>query len=601
MGIGDINTMPDINNVQAPFDNNIGVNDMNMGIGDINTMPDINNVQAPFDNNIGVNDMNMGIGDINTMPDINNVQAPFDNNIGVNDMNMGVSDITDMPDINNTQVAFDNNIGVNDMNMGISDINTMSDINNTQVAFDNNIGVNNMNIGVSDITDMPDINNTQVAFDNNIGVNDMNMGVGDINTMPDMNSTQVAFDNNIGVNNMNMGVSDINTMSDINNVDNNVMPDINNMADVGVMPDSYFVNNLNSENINIDINNMQNDFETNVALNSLYNTQTENNVGTDFSNNNVNTSNNNFGITNDINTNTNNTVNYFGDMPGFAIQDGISSDGNFLNEDLSDIKNMNDSEEINNLHNSNLNVGNNNIFNENNRKEIIRFENVVKEYRSGEVYTRALNGISLTIYEGQVVIFLGTSGAGKSTALNLLGGLDNVTSGRIIVDGDDIAKYNDAKMLQYRRDKLGYIFQFYNLIQTLTAKDNVELVLELCKKKRSNSVELLEQVGLKDRINNYPSQLSGGEQQRVSIARALAKEPRILICDEPTGALDHKTTRQVLELLINTAKQKNITLIIVTHNNDITPIADVVYSFRSGEIVSTNVNPHPSAVGDLKW
>lgn len=235
------------------------------------------------------------------------------------------------------------------------------------------------------------------------------------------------------------------------------------------------------------------------------------------------------------------------------------------------------------------------------KKEIIRFENVVKEYRSGEVYSRALKGINLSINEGDIIIFLGTSGAGKSTALNLLGGLDNVTSGRILVDGDDIAKYDDKQMIEYRRTKLGYIFQFYNLIQTLSAKDNVELVLELCNKDKGKAVELLQQVGLGERINNYPSQLSGGEQQRVSIARALAKEPRILLCDEPTGALDYNTTKQVLELLVKTCKDNNLTLIIVTHNNDITPIADVVYSFRSGEIISVQKNNQPTAVGDLKW
>jgi putative ABC transport system ATP-binding protein len=235
------------------------------------------------------------------------------------------------------------------------------------------------------------------------------------------------------------------------------------------------------------------------------------------------------------------------------------------------------------------------------KKEIIRFENVVKEYRNGEVYSRALKGINLSINEGEIIIFLGTSGAGKSTALNLLGGLDHVTSGRILVDGDDIAKYDDNEMIEYRRVKLGYIFQFYNLIQTLTAKDNVELVLELCKKDKKKAVELLQQVGLGERLNNYPSQLSGGEQQRVSIARALAKEPRILLCDEPTGALDYNTTKQVLELLVKTCKENNLTLIIVTHNNDITPIADVVYSFRSGEIISVQKNPRPLAVGELKW
>lgn len=236
-----------------------------------------------------------------------------------------------------------------------------------------------------------------------------------------------------------------------------------------------------------------------------------------------------------------------------------------------------------------------------NKKEIIKFENVVKEYRNGEVYTRALNNVSFSIYEGDIVIFLGTSGAGKSTALNLLGGLDTVTSGRIIVDGDDIARYNKKDMLKYRREKIGYIFQFYNLIQSVTAKDNVDIVADICKNKKYDTEYLLTQVGLKDRMNNYPSQMSGGEQQRVSIARALAKSPKILFADEPTGALDYKTTQQVLKLIVDTSRANNITTIIVTHNNFITPIADVVYSFRSGEIVSKEENPNPTKVEDLPW
>lgn len=236
-----------------------------------------------------------------------------------------------------------------------------------------------------------------------------------------------------------------------------------------------------------------------------------------------------------------------------------------------------------------------------NKKEIIRFEDVVKEYKNGEIITRALNKTNLTIYEGDVVIFLGTSGAGKSTALNSLGGLDQVTSGHIYVDGEDITQYNEKQLLKYRREKIGFIFQFYNLVQTLTAKDNVELALELCKDKKYKSEVLLEQVGLKDRINNFPSQMSGGEQQRVSIARALAKSPRILLADEPTGALDYNTTRQVLELLVGVCKQNNVTLIIVTHNNFITPIADVVYSFRSGDIISVERQEHPLKVGELPW
>ena len=234
-------------------------------------------------------------------------------------------------------------------------------------------------------------------------------------------------------------------------------------------------------------------------------------------------------------------------------------------------------------------------------KRIIEFRNVSKEYKTGEVTTKALNSINLNINEGEVAIFLGTSGAGKSTALNLLGGLDSVTSGEIIVDGQNIAKFNEKKMLEYRRNDIGFIFQFYNLVQTLNAKDNIALVSELNKKKSFDVEYLLRMVGLEHRKNNFPSQMSGGEQQRVSIARALAKRPKILLADEPTGALDYGTTRQVLELLINICKKEKITLIIVTHNNFIVPIADVIYYFRSGEIISEGRNRNPVRVEDLEW
>ncbi|MBE5934753.1 MAG: ABC transporter ATP-binding protein [Lachnospiraceae bacterium] len=235
------------------------------------------------------------------------------------------------------------------------------------------------------------------------------------------------------------------------------------------------------------------------------------------------------------------------------------------------------------------------------RKSIIQFRDVVKEYKVGEVTARALNSINMDIYQGEIVLFLGTSGAGKSTALNLLGGLDKATSGQIIVNGKDITKFNDKKMLNYRKNDIGFIFQFYNLIQTLSAKDNVELVSELTSNNKCNAEELLKMVGLEHRINNYPSQMSGGEQQRVSIARALAKKPKILLADEPTGALDYNTTRQVLDLLVRICRQDNITLIIVTHNNFIVPIADVVYSFRSGEIISQYRNNNPLRVEELEW
>lgn len=253
----------------------------------------------------------------------------------------------------------------------------------------------------------------------------------------------------------------------------------------------------------------------------------------------------------------------------------------------------------------NLHVNSTNHCSEDKRvdynKKIIEFKNVVKEYKVGEVTTRALNSVSFNIYEGEVAIFLGTSGAGKSTALNLLGGLDTVTSGDIIVNGKNIAKFNEKKMLKYRRDAIGFIFQFYNLVQTLSAKDNVALVAELCKNKSVNVEKLLHMVGLGDRMNNFPSQMSGGEQQRVAIARALAKKPQILLADEPTGALDYDTTKQILELLINVCRKEKISLIIVTHNDFIVPIADVIYYFRSGEIIGEVRNEKPMRVEDLEW
>ena len=271
------------------------------------------------------------------------------------------------------------------------------------------------------------------------------------------------------------------------------------------------------------------------------------------------------------------------------------------NNDMYNEKNMNNTSNYpydNSFNNENEIFYNNDI---NYKRKLIEFKNVVKEYKVGEVSTKALNSINLNIYEGDVAIFLGTSGAGKSTALNLLGGLDTVTSGDIIVNGQNIAKFNEKNMLQYRRKEIGFIFQFYNLVQTLSAKDNVALVSEVCKNKSIDAEHLLRMVGLENRMNNFPSQMSGGEQQRVSIARALAKKPKILLADEPTGALDYGTTKQVLELLINVCRSENITLIIVTHNNFIVPIADVIYSFRSGEIISEVRNERPVRVEDLEW
>ena len=198
--------------------------------------------------------------------------------------------------------------------------------------------------------------------------------------------------------------------------------------------------------------------------------------------------------------------------------------------------------------------------------EFIEFKNVSKEYTMGEVTIKALNKTNFTIKKGELVVILGPSGAGKTTCLNILGGMDTVTSGQVLIDGADITKYKAKNLIDYRRHDIGFVFQFYNLIQNLTSLENVELAVQLCND-HLNPEQILKSVGLKNRLHNFPSQLSGGEQQRVSIARAIAKNPKILLCDEPTGALDYKTGKQILKLLEDTAREKNMTVIIVTHNS----------------------------------
>ncbi len=230
----------------------------------------------------------------------------------------------------------------------------------------------------------------------------------------------------------------------------------------------------------------------------------------------------------------------------------------------------------------------------------IEFKDVIKEYVMGEVKITALNNTNFSIDKGELVVIVGPSGAGKTTALNLLGGMDSVTSGNIFIDGKDITTLNNKNLIKYRREDIGFVFQFYNLVQNLTALENVELATQICKNSL-NPKTVLKNVGLEDRMNNFPSQLSGGEQQRVAIARAIAKNPKILLCDEPTGALDYNTGKQILKLLQDTAKTNNITVIIITHNTAITPMADKVIVFKNGEVKETITNTNPVLVEEIEW
>lgn len=230
----------------------------------------------------------------------------------------------------------------------------------------------------------------------------------------------------------------------------------------------------------------------------------------------------------------------------------------------------------------------------------ITFENVKKTYTMGEIKIHALDGVSFTINEGEFVIIAGASGAGKSTILNLLGGMDTVSEGTIVVDGKEISSYSDKEMTFYRRYDVGFVFQFYNLIQNLTLKENVELATQICKKPL-DIVETIKAVGLQERINNFPSQLSGGEQQRVAIARALAKNPKLLLCDEPTGALDYQTGKQVLKVLQDTCRKQKKTVIVITHNLALTPIGDKIIKVKSGKIESIEINDNPMDVDRIEY
>ena len=232
----------------------------------------------------------------------------------------------------------------------------------------------------------------------------------------------------------------------------------------------------------------------------------------------------------------------------------------------------------------------------------IEFKNVIKEYKMGEITIKALDDTNFEIEKGELVVIVGPSGAGKTTTLNILGGMDSATSGLVLVDGKNVTKLKNKELIQYRRNDIGFVFQFYNLVQNLTAKENVELATEICNDSL-NVDEVIEKVGLKDRKNNFPSQLSGGEQQRVAIARAIAKNPKLLLCDEPTGALDSKTGVEVLKLLKKQCDGNNgaNTVIIVTHNSLIAEIADTVINVKNGKIESVISNENPREIDEVKW
>ena len=230
----------------------------------------------------------------------------------------------------------------------------------------------------------------------------------------------------------------------------------------------------------------------------------------------------------------------------------------------------------------------------------IEFKNIVKEYKMGEVTIKALNNTNFEIEKGELVVIVGPSGAGKTTTLNILGGMDKATSGEVIVDGKEITKLNDKKLIEYRRNDIGFVFQFYNLVQNLTAKENVELATQICSDALDVN-EILEKVGLSDRKDNFPAQLSGGEQQRVAIARAIAKNPKLLLCDEPTGALDYKTGKSILKLLQEMARKEKMTVAIITHNGAIAPMADKVMHFKNGTAEKIEINDKPISIDEIEW
>ncbi|CUN63267.1 ABC transporter ATP-binding protein [Clostridium disporicum] len=230
----------------------------------------------------------------------------------------------------------------------------------------------------------------------------------------------------------------------------------------------------------------------------------------------------------------------------------------------------------------------------------IQFKNVKKKYKMGEVEIEALSGVDFSVNKGEFVVVAGASGAGKSTILNILGGMDTVSSGEVIVDNNEISKYSQKELITYRRYDIGFVFQFYNLVQNLTARENVELAIQISKNPLDID-KVLDSVGLANRKNNFPSQLSGGEQQRVAIARAIAKNPKLLLCDEPTGALDYNTGKAILKLLQETCRKKGVTVIIITHNLALTPMGDKVIEVRNGKIQKVTINENPTPVERIEW
>lgn len=230
----------------------------------------------------------------------------------------------------------------------------------------------------------------------------------------------------------------------------------------------------------------------------------------------------------------------------------------------------------------------------------IEFQNITKEYNTGGNAIFALKDASFSVEKGELAIILGASGAGKTTALNILGGMDTATSGHLMVDGSDITTYGKKQLTQYRRTDIGFVFQFYNLVPNLTALENVELASQICNDSL-NAEQTLVKVGLEQRIKNFPAQLSGGEQQRVSIARALAKNPKLLLCDEPTGALDYDTGKQILQLLQDTCRREKITVLIITHNSALAPMADRLIQFKNGTVISETSNPTPVPIVEIEW
>lgn len=233
-------------------------------------------------------------------------------------------------------------------------------------------------------------------------------------------------------------------------------------------------------------------------------------------------------------------------------------------------------------------------------EDYVKLEDVTKVYRMGEVEIRAVDGIDFTITKGEFVVIVGPSGAGKTTVLNILGGMDTASSGKVLVDGKDIVCYNSKQLTGYRRDDIGFVFQFYNLVPNLTALENVELALQICKEPLDARM-VLEEVGLGARLDNFPAQLSGGEQQRVSIARALAKNPKLLLCDEPTGALDYNTGKSILKLLQDTCRERGMTVIVITHNSAIAPMADRIIHIKNGRVSGMELNAHPVSVETIEW